>query len=1102
MKITKARLRNIRSYADETVEFPDGTVLVHGDNGAGKTTLLMSIFGGLFLSKIRNVGPNDFNLDDIVRRGAEEGEIELTFEVEEVPYTVTWTIDTVGQNTATLDSPALDEPISGIRDVRSNVIDIVGMDEDSFSRSVYVQQGEVDRLFDDDARAELIDDLLGLDRIDRYRARMKGARRAANRLVKENKRAASNHRQTIDEEFEYDVDGYEAEIADTADEIAEVEADISEIEDYLDQLEEAKRDLESTIDRHDELQSELAEARDEREELLDDRGAQHRAIEEGEENIDAAREQIAALEDRIAKKRDALEELATPATTDAIEIDLSTEDAATETLDAAQDIVETAKVERADREGTLEQAEAEHERLIDEREERQDEREALETALSNLDDEIAAAEEAVDEAKGRLDKAIDERNTATRSFLPAERCPDSVTNETREAVEKRVDELTEQKNDLSQRHAGKEASLEAAKERVTDAHERVADAEDEIERLETRVDDTKSDLEEARETHTEVRDQFESDVNDLGDELDAFDISVSTGTLQDCIDERIPAAKSELQASLDETKNRIAKLEERKSTLESDREELEALDGVATCPKCGQDVDPEHVESELAEIDAEVEEIENELSEVIDRRETLDARREDLDSRRREAIELREFREDTVTEAERRVENLEDELADLEDDLEAARTTLDEAEEELQSAESEADELQATIDELNSEIEEISGEIEEGTDVLEGFETVQELRDEHDEFVDELNELESERETVASELDEIDATLEELTEDIDQQREAVAEAESELDIAEEAVTTAQTQRELVSDVVEAYDSIGDLETEIEGYEQEISHARDTIETLNAQLSSVEADIDDLESELGAIDIEEASEKLETVEAKSEQRESTLDDLEANLQSLNEERRLLEENLDSLQRFQERLQRAEDKREWAHDRATEFEELLSVYQGAKAELREQYLAYVNEYTNDIFSDIYKNRSYQQVRILEEGPDGTPYAIQLLRDDGTIEHPSNASGGERAIVNLALRAGIYKLIAEMREGDSGRLPPFILDEPTTFLDEGHVGRLEAMLDSIASWDVPQVIVVSHDERLIQGAEHECVVRIDDETNASTVDVHTGGRLVGDD
>jgi DNA repair exonuclease SbcCD ATPase subunit len=303
-------------------------------------------------------------------------------------------------------------------------------------------------------------------------------------------------------------------------------------------------------------------------------------------------------------------------------------------------------------------------------------------------------------------------------------------------------------------------------------------------------------------------------------------------------------------------------------------------------------------------------------------------------------------------------------------------------------------------------------------------------------------------------------------------------------------------------VVDAYEAIAELETTIKGHQKDIGHAQDTIETLNGQIADVEEDIDTLSDELGSIDVEAQREQLETATQKIEEREATLEELNAELDSLKEARTVLVNDLENLEYFRDQLALEEEKRKWAEERSDEFDRMMAVYRSTKADLREQYLAYINQYTNDIFSDIYKNSSYQQVRILEEGPDGTPYAIQLLRDDGTLEHPSNASGGERAIVNLALRAGIYKLIAEMREGDSGRLPPFILDEPTTFLDKGHIGRLEQMLDSISEWDVPQVIVVSHDERLIQGAEHEIEVSIDEDTNASRVDVHRGGRILGDE
>jgi DNA repair exonuclease SbcCD ATPase subunit len=49
---------------------------------------------------------------------------------------------------------------------------------------------------------------------------------------------------------------------------------------------------------------------------------------------------------------------------------------------------------------------------------------------------------------------------------------------------------------------------------------------------------------------------------------------------------------------------------------------------------------------------------------------------------------------------------------------------------------------------------------------------------------------------------------------------------------------------------------------------------------------------------------------------------------------------------------------------------------------------------------------------------------------------------------------------------------------------------------MLNTIKGWDVPQVIVVSHDVTLIHGADHECHVEIDEATNTSRVTMRSAG------
>ena len=48
MKLRKISIKNIRSYANETVEFPEGSTLLSGDIGSGKTSILLAIEFALF----------------------------------------------------------------------------------------------------------------------------------------------------------------------------------------------------------------------------------------------------------------------------------------------------------------------------------------------------------------------------------------------------------------------------------------------------------------------------------------------------------------------------------------------------------------------------------------------------------------------------------------------------------------------------------------------------------------------------------------------------------------------------------------------------------------------------------------------------------------------------------------------------------------------------------------------------------------------------------------------------------------------------------------------------------------------------------------------
>ena len=48
MIIKKITLKNIRSYENQVIDFPDGSTLLSGDIGSGKTSILLGIEFALF----------------------------------------------------------------------------------------------------------------------------------------------------------------------------------------------------------------------------------------------------------------------------------------------------------------------------------------------------------------------------------------------------------------------------------------------------------------------------------------------------------------------------------------------------------------------------------------------------------------------------------------------------------------------------------------------------------------------------------------------------------------------------------------------------------------------------------------------------------------------------------------------------------------------------------------------------------------------------------------------------------------------------------------------------------------------------------------------
>jgi len=92
MKIKKIKLKNIRSYEDQEVEFPEGSVLLSGDIGSGKTSVLLAIEFALFGLQPSQRGSS------LLKNGKKEGSVTLEFDLNGKPIILERSLKRSGKN--------------------------------------------------------------------------------------------------------------------------------------------------------------------------------------------------------------------------------------------------------------------------------------------------------------------------------------------------------------------------------------------------------------------------------------------------------------------------------------------------------------------------------------------------------------------------------------------------------------------------------------------------------------------------------------------------------------------------------------------------------------------------------------------------------------------------------------------------------------------------------------------------------------------------------------------------------------------------------------------------------------------------------------------
>ncbi|HJH28263.1 MAG TPA: hypothetical protein C5S51_00990 [Methanosarcinaceae archaeon] len=335
-----------------------------------------------------------------------------------------------------------------------------------------------------------------------------------------------------------------------------------------------------------------------------------------------------------------------------------------------------------------------------------------------------------------------------------------------------------------------------------------------------------------------------------------------------------------------------------------------------------------------------------------------------------------------------------------------------------------------------------------------------------------IGELKERRDGVVLAIDEISKEMTQLIEKIDVAKEEHSKARKSLSLAKKI-------QDNILEIDKLQDNVKQLDGKIVGIQT-------LIEFTDKQINERKERLVEVDKKIGTIDIKELQAKYKQFESAHKNIGVQINNLSREKDEVQKDVGRLETEISRLSSLEDDLKVLKNKSDYLHAAYMDAESLENMYMRIRADLRSRNIGALDAVLNEMFSFMYSNNAYSHIKLDSE------YNLTVYEKDGTTLEPKLLSGGERAIFNLVLRCAIYRLLS-LGVGGISRgtaLPPLILDEPTVFLDRGHIQQLIKLIDMMRDIGVGQILIVSHDESLIDSADHVFVVEKDPVTNTSAI------------
>ncbi len=171
MIIKKIKLKNIRSYTDGEIKFPEGVILLSGDIGAGKSTVLLAIEFCLF-----GIVRGELSGSSLLRNGCNDGFVHLTFFLFDreisIKRTLKKTSNGIVQDAGFLTINDVTQQLTPV-ELKQNILDILNYPQEALTKkslifryTVYTPQEEMKIILlgNKEDRLQTLRKVFGIDR--------------------------------------------------------------------------------------------------------------------------------------------------------------------------------------------------------------------------------------------------------------------------------------------------------------------------------------------------------------------------------------------------------------------------------------------------------------------------------------------------------------------------------------------------------------------------------------------------------------------------------------------------------------------------------------------------------------------------------------------------------------------------------------------------------------------------------------------------------------------------------------------------------------------------------------------------------------------------